>query len=53
MVDVPGIIDSCVATVFVLWPNVDGESIERIRQLCRAMVIERLRTSVFIMDVEY
>ena len=32
-----------VATVSRALANVDGESIERIRQLCRAMVIERLR----------
>ena len=33
-----------VATVSRALAHVDGESIERIRQLCRAMVIERLRT---------
>ena len=32
-----------VATVSRALANVDGESIERIRQLCRTMVIERLR----------
>ena len=31
-----------VATVSRALAHVDGESIERIRQLCRAMVIERL-----------
>src|SRR4030067_3292946 len=32
-----------VATVSRALAHVDGESVEKIRQLCRAMVIERLR----------